>query len=344
MTTSLLITGCAGFIGVNLVQRILQTNNDSDLQVWGLDKLTYAANEPTLKDQLSAHSNYHFINADICSATDLTSAVAEAKPTGILHLAAESHVDTSIGSPGEFIQTNVVGTYELLTAAQRHYESLTADSQESFRFLHISTDEVFGQLDAQQPAFTEASQYLPNSPYSASKAASDHFVRAWHHTYGLPAITTHCSNNYGPHQHAEKLIPTVIRKAIAGEPIPVYGTGKNIRDWIHVEDHADALLAVLGKGTIGTSYNIGGNCERENLTLVKTICDLLDEMHPQPDNHNNGASYHEQISFVTDRPGHDFRYAVDISKIKSELEWQPARDFKEGLRQTVAWYIGQMTQ
>ena len=264
--------------------------------------------------------------------------MAEANPSGILHLAAESHVDTSIGSPAEFLQTNVVGTYELLTAAQRHYHSLDKTRQEAFRFLHISTDEVFGQLDSQQPAFTETSQYLPNSPYSASKAASDHFVRAWHHTYGLPTITTHCSNNYGPHQHEEKLIPTVIRKAIAGEPIPVYGNGKNIRDWIHVDDHADALMAVFRKGAIGSTYNIGSQRELENLTLVKTICDLLDELQPQPASRNNGASYHEQISFVTDRPGHDFRYAVDTSKIQSELDWQPTREFHDSLRKTVAWY------
>ena len=336
---SLLLTGCAGFIGVNLVQRILDSNHDPEFQLWGIDKLTYAANKKTLKSQLAEYSNYHFVNADICSATDMASAITEANPTGILHLAAESHVDTSIGSPAEFIHTNVVGTYELLTAAQRHFESQDNDRQKAFRFLHVSTDEVFGQLDSQQPAFTEESQYQPNSPYSASKAASDHFVRAWHHTYGLPTITTHCSNNYGPHQHAEKLIPTVIRKAIAGEPIPVYGTGKNVRDWVHVTDHADAIMSVLGKGVIGETYNIGGNHQLENLTLVKIICDLLDKLHPQPDCRNNGASYHEQISFVTDRLGHDFRYAVDASKIRAELGWQPTRDFATSLRETVAWYV-----
>ena len=309
------------------------------MQIWGLDKLTYASNKEALNAQLAANSNYHLINADICSATGMVSAMSEANPSSIFHLAAESHVDTSIGSPAEFIQTNVIGTYEVLTATQRHYELQSKNHQEAFRFIHISTDEVYGQLDSHEPGFTESSQYLPNSPYSASKAASDHLVRAWHHTYGLPTITTHCSNNYGPYQHAEKLIPTVIRKALAGEPIPVYGTGKNISDWIHVDDHADALMTVLKKGAIGETYNIGGNCELENLALVKMICDLLDELHPQPTSRNNGASYHDQIRFVTDRPGHDFRYAVDTSKISDELGWQPTRDFEFELRNTVDWHV-----
>ena len=333
------MTGCAGFIGVNLAERLLTT---TDCRLWGVDCLTYAANCELMQRQLAAYSNYEFINANVCSLDAISDALSRVNPDCIVHLAAESHVDTSIDGPAEFVQTNVVGTFQLLRASQALYSSMPEDDKSTFRFVHVSTDEVFGELGYDGPSFTENSRYAPNSPYSASKASADHFVRAWQRTYGLPTVVTNCSNNYGPHQHAEKLIPTVIRAALSGKKIPVYGDGRNIRDWIHVKDHADALIAVIEKGEPGQSYNIGGQCERSNFELVCQICDLLDDLRSKSEGSGVGTSespsHRSQIEFVADRPGHDFRYAVDISKIRSELGWQPVREFGEGLRETVEWY------
>ena len=335
---NILLTGCAGFIGVNLAEKILE---NAENRLWGVDCLTYAANRSVLKTQLDAHSAYQFVECDISSGEAIARTIHRAAPDAIVHLAAESHVDTSIDSPANFVRSNVVGTFELLRASHAYFSSLTGRKKTQFRFVHVSTDEVYGQLSSEAPAFTENSIYAPNSPYSASKAASDHFVRAWQQTYGLPTIITHCSNNYGPHQHSEKLIPTVIRSALDGQPIPVYGDGTNVRDWIHVHDHVDALLLVLKRGTVGRSYNIGGCCERKNLDLVMQVCDLLNELRPKSQGLNSKASqdYRDQIEFVADRPGHDFRYAVDISRIRSELGWQPDWEFEQGLRDTVQWYL-----
>ena len=317
----LLITGGAGFIGSALLRRAL----DDGHHVLNIDKLTYAANPASLSE-ISEHPNYHFLKADICDRAAMDAAFSSFKPDAILHLAAESHVDRSIDGAADFIQTNMVGTFTLLEAA-RHY-----DGPDGFKFIHVSTDEVFGDLSADDPAFTESHAYAPSSPYSASKAGSDHLVRAWGRTYGLPILLTNCSNNYGPRQHGEKLIPVVIAKALRREPIPIYGTGENIRDWLYVEDHADALMTVWEKGALGESYNIGGNAELTNLDLVKKICAILDDRL-------GGAAHKDLISFVTDRPGHDRRYAMNISKIKSKLGWTPSVKLEDGLAQTVDWYL-----
>lgn len=325
----ILVTGGSGFIGSNLV-RLLVTRGHTVLNI---DKLTYAGNPASLAD-LAGNPHYQFLQADICDTAAINAAFARFAPQGVMHLAAESHVDRSIDGPGEFIQTNVVGTFTLLQAAREHYARLSPAERECFRFLHVSTDEVYGSLGA-EGLFTETTPYDPHSPYSASKAASDHLARAWADTYGLPVLVTNCSNNYGPYQFPEKLIPVVILKALRGEPIPVYGKGENIRDWLYVEDHAEALLTVLSAGTPGQTYNIGGNNEQRNIDLVNLLCRLLDGLRPRAD----GVSYASQITFVTDRPGHDLRYAIDASKIRNELGWTPRQDNESGFAKTVQWYL-----
>lgn len=325
-----LVTGGAGFIGSALVRRLI---GQTDHRVLNLDKLTYAANLSSLAS-VSDDPRYSFVKADICDAAAVAEAFQSFDPDVIVHLAAESHVDRSIDAPGEFIQTNVVGTYTLLQAALRHFRALPAERQERFRFHHVSTDEVFGSLGA-EGYFTETTRYDPRSPYSASKAASDHLTQAWYHTYGLPVVLTNCSNNYGPYHFPEKLIPLMIIKALAGEKLPVYGKGDNIRDWLFVEDHAEALHLVFERGTPGESYNVGGSCERTNIHVVQTICGILDRLRPRGD----GNSYVEQISFVADRPGHDQRYAIDASNIEAKLGWTPRNTFETGIEQTVHWYL-----
>lgn len=352
----ILITGGAGFIGSNLVRLAVRRGHE----VLNIDKLTYAGNPASLAD-LDGHPNHRLLRADICDGEAMRAAFAEFRPDRVMHLAAESHVDRSIDGPGEFVQTNIVGTYVLLQAAREHWAAgggaagggryRTASAGEP-AFLHVSTDEVYGSLGPADPAFTERTPYAPHSPYSASKASSDHLARAWHDTYGLPVIVTNCSNNYGPYQFPEKLIPVVILKALRGEPIPVYGKGENIRDWLYVEDHAAALLAVAEHGRPGATYNIGGNNELTNLELVRLLCGLIDEElakrgmsggatarngeHPGVPPAGNSASL---ITFVADRPGHDFRYAIDSSRIRSELGWEPLQDRRSGFRRTVEWYL-----
>lgn len=321
----LLVTGGAGFIGSAVVRQAIREGHS----VVNLDALTYAA----CLDNVASVSNapgYAFEQVDIRDRAELDRVFATHKPDAVMHLAAESHVDRSIDGPGDFIETNITGTYQLLEAARSYW---TAQGKpEDFRFHHISTDEVFGSLGA-TGQFTEETPYDPRSPYSASKAASDHLVRAWHETYGLPVVMTNCSNNYGPFHFPEKLIPVIILKALAGEPLPIYGDGSNVRDWLYVEDHADALLTVVQKGELGRSYNIGGENERTNLELVQTLCEILDELRPGP------APYAEQITFVTDRPGHDARYAIDPTRIATELGWRPSVTVEQGLRKTVEWYL-----
>jgi dTDP-glucose 4,6-dehydratase len=326
----ILVTGGAGFIGSALVRQLIaETNTD----VCNVDKLTYAGNLTSLSD--ARHSAQHdFHQIDICDAQSVAKVFAEFQPEAVMHLAAESHVDRSIDGPAEFIQTNILGTFTLLDAATSYWRSLDVTGKEAFRFHHISTDEVFGSLGS-DGMFTEHTAYDPRSPYSASKASSDHLVRAWHHTHGLPVVVTNCSNNYGPYHFPEKLIPLVILKAISGQTLPVYGDGSNIRDWLHVEDHARALRLVVSAGTPGETYCVGGNAERTNLEVVHAICDELDAVRPRED----GKSYREQISFVTDRPGHDFRYAIDASKIRDELGWTPRESFESGIASTVRWYL-----
>jgi dTDP-glucose 4,6-dehydratase len=324
----ILVTGGAGFIGSNLVRLLIQRQHT----VLNIDKLTYAGNLASLGD-ICPTPDYRFLQADICDAAAMRDAFAAFQPDAVMHLAAESHVDRSIDGPGTFIQTNIIGTYTLLQAAREFW----IQPQSTIRnptFLHVSTDEVYGSLGA-DGKFTENTAYQPHSPYSASKASSDHLARAWCDTYGLPVIVTNCSNNYGPCQFPEKLIPVVILKALRGEPIPVYGKGENIRDWLYVEDHADALLTVLENGRPGATYNIGGNNEIRNIDLVHLLCQILDEIRPRPD----GRPYANQITFVTDRPGHDLRYAIDASKIRHELAWFPKQDHQSGFRKTVAWYL-----
>jgi len=318
----LLVTGGAGFIGSNFV---LSTIRQTGEPIVNLDKLTYAGNQRNL-ESLRGDARHHFVQGDICDRDLVRTLLRKHKPRAIVHFAAESHVDRSITGPAAFIETNVVGTFSLLEEARGYGQDL--------RFLHVSTDEVYGSLGPKDPAFTEETPYAPNSPYAASKAASDHLVRAYRHTYGLPTLTTNCSNNYGPYQYPEKLIPLMIASALAGKPLPVYGDGKNVRDWLFVEDHCAAVRLVLERGRIGETYNIGGNCERANIDVVKTICALLDEMRPR-----KGGRYAELISFVTDRPGHDRRYAIDASKIARELGWRPRESFESGLRKTVRWYL-----
>ncbi|MGB2429655.1 MAG: dTDP-glucose 4,6-dehydratase [Akkermansiaceae bacterium] len=323
---NILVTGGAGFIGSNLIHLLIARGHS----VLNIDKLTYAGNLSSLK-AVQDHANYRFLQADICDAPAMQTAFSEFKPDAVMHLAAESHVDRSIDGPGEFINTNVVGTYTMLEAARDYI----ANSQHTnFRFLHVSTDEVYGSL-GETGKFTETTPYDPHSPYSASKASSDHLARAWADTFKLPVLITNCSNNYGPYQFPEKLIPVVILKALDGEPIPVYGAGENTRDWLYVEDHAEALLTVVETGKIGETYNVGGNNEMKNIDLVRLLCSLLDELHPRDD----GQSYSDQITFVTDRPGHDLRYAIDASKIARDLGWEPKQDPESGFRKTVQWYL-----
>jgi dTDP-glucose 4,6-dehydratase len=327
---TLLVTGGAGFIGSNLVRQIVTLD---EAQVINLDKLTYAGNLDSLASVMG-NSNHVFVQGSIGDRALVKELLADHRPDAVINLAAESHVDRSIDGPADFIQTNIVGTFELLEAVRAYWYGLTGKKREKFRFLHVSTDEVYGSLGA-SGFFTEKSPYAPNSPYAASKAAADHLVRAYHRTYGLPVLITHCSNNYGPYQFPEKLIPLMILNALEGKPLPVYGDGQNVRDWLYVEDHCRALRMVLGKGRPGEVYHIGGNNEKTNLQVVHALCDLLDELRPRED----GRSYREQIVFVEDRPGHDRRYAIDASKIKRELGWMPEETFNSGLRKTVQWYL-----
>jgi len=371
----ILVTGGSGFIGSNLVRMLVL---EKGCTVINLDKLTYAGNPESLAD-LEGSPNYTFQQADLSDFSfPLSDFLKEHQPDAVMHLAAESHVDRSIDGPGEFIQTNIVGTYNLLQASLQYWRSLEADDsgespsaishqqsainvQKSFRFLHVSTDEVYGSLAPDAPGFSETTPYDPHSPYSASKAASDHLARAWADTYGLPVLVTNCSNNYGPYQFPEKLIPVVILKCLRGEPIPVYGKGENIRDWLYVEDHTEALYTVLTQGRVGETYNIGGNNEQTNLDLIKQICAILEEeikssgvLHKPPSaigtdqssaiSHPSSKSFEDLITFVTDRPGHDMRYAIDSTKIRDELGWEPKEDFESGLRKTVQWYLEQMAR
>jgi dTDP-glucose 4,6-dehydratase len=325
----ILVTGGAGFIGSAVTRRIIEKTPH---HAFVLDKLTYAGNLASLAP-IADDPRYAFRRGDICDPAEVKAALADFEPDVIMHLAAESHVDRSIDGPGAFIQTNVVGTYVLLQAALDYWRSLKQHRRDAFRFHHISTDEVFGSL-GDTGLFTEETPYAPNSPYSASKAGSDHLVRAWRHTYGLPTLITNCSNNYGPYHFPEKLIPLTIINALEERPLPVYGRGENVRDWLFVEDHAEALLLVALSGAAGADYNIGGNSERRNIDVVTTICELVDELSPSA-----AGPRHKLIEFVTDRPGHDHRYAIDASKISQQLDWRPSHDFQQGLRKTVEWYL-----
>ncbi|HJV74812.1 MAG TPA: dTDP-glucose 4,6-dehydratase [Noviherbaspirillum sp.] len=327
----ILVTGGAGFIGGNFV---LDWLAGCDEPVVNLDKLTYAGNPDTLSS-LQGDARYIFVHGDIGDRALVGALLAKHRPRAVINFAAESHVDRSIHGPGEFIQTNVVGTFNLLEAVRAYWSVQAAADQAAFRFVHVSTDEVYGTLGPEDPAFTEVTPYQPNSPYSASKAASDHLVRAWHHTYGMPVITTNCSNNYGPYHFPEKLIPLCILNALSGKPLPIYGDGQQIRDWLYVKDHCGAVRRVLEAGLPGQTYNIGGRNEKTNLDVVHVICAILDELKPRAD----GNSYATQITFVQDRPGHDRRYAIDASKIERELGWQPAETFDSGIRKTVAWFL-----
>jgi dTDP-glucose 4,6-dehydratase len=329
MTKRFLVTGGAGFIGSAVVRHLLAATDHAVLVV---DKLTYAGNLDSLAP-VKDHPHFKFVRADIVDAAKMGDVFARFQPNLVMHLAAESHVDRSIDGPAEFIQTNVVGTFVLLQQALAYWRKLTSSKAESFRFHHISTDEVFGSLGG-GGLFHEDSAYRPNSPYSASKAASDHLVRAWHHTYGLPIVVSNCSNNYGPYHFPEKLIPLTILNALEGKPLPVYGKGENVRDWLYVEDHARALLSIAERGRVGQSYNIGGNCERSNISVVRAICALMDELAP------DAVGPRERlIAFVADRPGHDLRYAIDARKIGEELGWEPQETFETGLRKTIEWYL-----
>jgi dTDP-glucose 4,6-dehydratase len=326
----LLITGGAGFIGANFVLDWLRSHDEAVVNV---DKLTYAGNLATLAS-LRDNPNHVFACADICDRATIDALLQKHRPRAILHFAAESHVDRSIHGPAEFVQTNVVGTFTMLEAARSYWSSLTGAERDAFRFLHVSTDEVYGSLGPNDPQFSETTPYAPNSPYSATKAGSDHLVRAYHHTYGLPTLTTNCSNNYGPFQFPEKLIPLMIANAIAGKPLPVYGDGQNVRDWLYVGDHCSALREVLAGGRLGETYNVGGWNEKTNLDVVQTLCSLLDGIRPKA-----SGSYADQINFVTDRPGHDRRYAIDARKLEREFGWRPAETFETGLAKTVRWYL-----
>ena len=328
---TILVTGGAGFIGSNFVHHWLATTNES---VVNLDKLTYAGNLDNLAS-LQNDARHVFVQGDIGDTTLLPQLLAQHQPRAVVHFAAESHVDRSIHGPMDFIQTNVVGTFQLLESVRAFWSALKADQQTAFRFLHVSTDEVYGSLAPDAPAFTETHVYEPNSPYSASKAASDHLVRAWHHTYGLPVLTTNCSNNYGPFHFPEKLIPLVIHNALACKPLPIYGDGMQVRDWLYVQDHCSAIARVLQAGRLGETYNVGGWNEKPNIEVVRTLCSLLDELQPRAD----GQSYAAQITYVKDRAGHDRRYAIDARKIEQELGWRPQETFETGLRKTVAWYL-----
>jgi len=326
----LIVTGGAGFIGSAVIRHLIANTDDT---VLNLDKLTYAGNLESLT-AIAANPRYQFAHIDICNAQAVAQVLADFQPDAIMHLAAESHVDRSIDGPAEFINTNILGTYTLLQASREYWQRLTDSQQAQFRFHHVSTDEVYGSL-GETGLFTETTPYQPNSPYSASKAASDHLVRAWHHTFKLPVVTTNCSNNYGPYQFPEKLIPLMILNALAGQPLPVYGTGENVRDWLYVDDHARALYQVLTQGQLGETYNIGGHNEQKNIDVVKTLCTVMDELVPD----SPYAPHAQLITYVTDRPGHDLRYAIDASKIADELGWKPAETFTSGLRKTIQWYL-----
>ncbi len=328
MTDKWLVTGGAGFIGGNFVLRQILKNNR---EIINLDKLSYAGNLDTLS-QVVEHPKHHFVQGDICDAKLIAELLAEHQPDAIVHFAAESHVDRSIEGPQVFIETNVMGTFNMLQQAWLYYQTLSDAKQQTFRFLHVSTDEVYGSLGP-TGAFTETTAYAPNSPYSASKAGSDHLVRAYFHTFGLPVLTTNCSNNYGPYQFPEKLIPLMIDKALHDEALPIYGDGKNVRDWLYVEDHCRAIETVLAKGRLGEVYNVGGNEERQNIEIVTTVCQILDELRP------GAAPKSDLISYVKDRPGHDQRYAIDASKLLNELGWQPKESFASGIRKTIEWYL-----
>ena len=327
----ILVTGGAGFIGANFV---LDWLAQGDEPVVNLDKLTYAGNRENLT-ALEGDARHVFVQGDIGDTALVAQLLAQHRPRAVLNFAAESHVDRSIHGPGDFIATNVVGTFRLLEAVRAYWDALPTSEREAFRFLHVSTDEVYGSLAPADPAFTETHRYEPNSPYSASKAASDHLVRAWHHTYGLPVLTTNCSNNYGPFHFPEKLIPLMIVNALAGKPLPVYGDGMQVRDWLYVKDHCSAIRRVLAAGRLGETYNVGGWNEKPNIEIVRTVCALLDDMRPRAE----GASYASQIAYVKDRPGHDRRYAIDARKIERELGWKPAETFESGIRKTVQWYL-----
>ena len=325
------MTGGAGFIGSNLIRYLL---SETDTEIVNVDKLSFQGSLYTMQD-FQDSSRYSFEQADICDSSAIQKIVAEYAPDAILHLAAESHVDRSIDSPSAFIYSNIVGTYTLLEIIRQYWRGLPAKKRRRFRFHHTSTDEVLGSLELADPAFSETTPYAPSSPYSASKASSDHLVRAWHSTYGLPVTSSNCSNNYGPYQFPDRLIPLVILTALQGKPLPVYGTGKNVRDWLYVEDHVRALYIILRSGRVGANYNIGGNCELTNLEVVNMVCDLLDELRP----HTSHVPHRNLIHFVADRPGHDLRYAISTEKIQGELGWQPQENFASGLQKTVCWYI-----
>lgn len=327
----ILATGCAGFIGSNFIHTWLA---DHDEPVINLDKLTYAGNLDNLK-AFAKDPRHHFVQGDIGDRALVDRLLAEHRPRAVVNFAAESHVDRSIHGPGEFIQTNVLGTFNLLESVRGYWSSLSPEAQSQFRFLHVSTDEVYGTLSPSDPPFAETNPYEPNSPYAASKAASDHLVRAWHHTYGLPMLTTNCSNNYGPYHFPEKLIPLVILNALDGKPLPIYGDGQQVRDWLFVQDHTRAIARVLEAGRVGETYNIGGWNEKANLDVVKTICAKLDALRPRAD----GQPYASQITFVKDRPGHDRRYAIDARKIERELGWKPQETFESGIQKTIQWYL-----
>lgn len=328
---TILVTGGAGFIGSNFVIDWLARNDEA---VVNLDQLTYAGNLSNLAS-LAEDVRHHFVHGDIGDTALVARLLAEHQVRAVLNFAAESHVDRSIEGPGAFIQTNIVGTFNLLEAVRAYWNGLDDEARAAFRFLHVSTDEVYGSLSSDAPAFDEQNRYEPNSPYSASKAASDHLVRAYHHTYGLPVLTTNCSNNYGPYHFPEKLIPLVIHNALAGKPLPIYGDGQQIRDWLYVTDHCSAIRCVLAEGRLGETYNVGGCNEKANIDVVRTLCAILDELRPRAD----GASYTTQMTFVKDRPGHDRRYAIDAGKLARELGWRPKETFETGIRKTVEWYL-----
>ena len=331
MKTVYFVTGGCGFIGANFIQYLLKKTKHKS--VINLDKLTYAGNQKNLAD-FEQDPRYIFVHGDICDAELVSKLFTEYQPNYIVNFAAESHVDRSIDGPAEFIQTNIVGTSVLLQEALKYYSTLKGKESERFRFHHVSTDEVFGSL-SESGFFTEETPYDPSSPYSASKASSDHLIRAWHRTFDLPVLISNCSNNYGPYQFPEKLIPLMILNCLEEKPLPVYGTGENIRDWLYVEDHCDAIYTILQKGTIGETYNVGGNNEIKNIQIVEEICDVLNDIHPA----GSGKSYHELITFVKDRPGHDFRYAIDASKLKKEIGWEPKESFNTGIQKTIEWYL-----
>ena len=331
MKTVYFVTGGCGFIGANFIQYLLKKTKPKS--VINLDKLTYAGNQKNLA-VFEQDPRYIFVHGDICDAELVSRLFTEYQPNYIINLAAESHVDRSIDGPAEFIQTNIVGTSVLLQESLKYYSTLNGKESERFRFHHVSTDEVFGSL-SESGFFTEETPYDPSSPYSASKASSDHLVRAWHRTFDLPVLISNCSNNYGPYQFPEKLIPLMILNCLEEKPLPVYGTGENIRDWLYVEDHCDAIYTILQKGTIGETYNVGGNNEIKNIQIVEVICDVLNDIHPA----GSGKSYHELITFVKDRPGHDFRYAIDASKLKKQIGWEPKESFNTGIQKTIEWYL-----